>query len=392
MKTIREVTRAVLVITICALMFGSYAAGDNEVNRVVKSVVPEVLLANVLGADPHYVGLSRWGVRFSLDRNEQKVGFVTIGVFSDSAKAREMFDEALLFSPAGPDRDLSAKIGNKAVAWQQKRVLFSRDNVLIDLWLPESETQRVAIQLDSLLLKGGAGVARDSVVEVPRLLDVEMVGDRPKGKLSTETAGYTAFIDKYGMECHRNYAEKVVFATEGCMMSTPLEISKASLSPGREAETHEPVDSLKVQEYVLILEDQQTPRHKRNQAILALMQMADGSAVPALIAQVEGNHEPIVKQNAMRALGKIGDKRALVPLLKILKEPVKGDITDEGEEEAILRRSAVLALGAIGDVSALPVLEALAQDSKEYQSVRELAAIAVEKIKASESERDELRE
>jgi HEAT repeat protein len=194
------------------------------------------------------------------------------------------------------------------------------------------------------------------------------------------------------MECHRNYAEKVVFATEDCVMSTPLEISKASLSPGREAETHEPVDSQKVQEYVLILEDKQTSQQRRNQAILALMQMHNRSAVPALIAQVEGNYGLIVKQNAIRALGKIGDKRAVAPLLKILKEPVKGDTADEGEEEAIVRRSAVLALGEIGDASALPVLEAATQDTTEYQSVRELAAIAAEKIKASESEGDELGE
>jgi len=391
MKFVKRVRVVHLLVTVGVLTFCSDTRAEADVNGVVRSIVPETFLS-IVAADVHYMDVNQWGVRFSLDRDNERVGSVRIGIFSDNAKVYSTLDEVLLRSSVGPDRDLSGEIGNKAVAWQQKRVLFSRDNVLIDLWLPESETQRVAIQLDSLLLKGGAGVARDSVVEVPKLLDVEMVGDRPKGKLSIDTAGYTAFIDKYGMECLRNYAEKVIFATEGCVMSTPLEISKASLSPGKEAATHEPVDRQKVREYVLILEDQQTPQHKRNQAILALMQMDDGSAVPALIAQVEGSYEPVVKQNAIRALGKIGDKRALVSLLKILKEPVKGDVEDEGEEQAILRRSAVLALGDIGDVSARPVLEAVAQDSKEYQSVRELAAIAAEKIKAIESEGDELRE
>ena len=131
---------------------------------------------------------------------------------------------------------------------------------------------------------------------------------------------------------------------------------------------------------------------QKNKAMLRLMNEGDSSCVPVLIEHLTSVHSLVVRQNAIRALGKIGDKRALVPLLKILKEPVKGDITDEGEEETILRRRAVLALGEIGDASALPVLEAVAQDSKEYQSVRELAVIVVKKIKLSESERGKLRE
>ena len=131
---------------------------------------------------------------------------------------------------------------------------------------------------------------------------------------------------------------------------------------------------------------------QKNKAILRLMNEGDSSSVPTLVEHLSNVHSLVVRQNAIGALGNIGDKRAVAPLLKILKEPVKGDTADEGEEEAILRRSAVLALGDIDDASALPVLEAVAQDSKEYQSVRELAAIAVEKIKVSERERGKLRE
>ena len=393
MKSLKKVRVVVLLVTVGVLTFCSDTKAEAEVNGVVRSIVPETLLSTIVAADPHYMDLSQWGVRFSLDRNKKRVGFVRIGIFSDKAKASSMLDEVLLFSPVGPDRDLSGRIGNKGVAWQQRRVLFYRDNVLIDLWLPELETEGVAVQLDAVLSKGGAGVNRDSVVEVPRLLDVEMEGDKPKAKLSTEKAGYTALIDRYGMECHFNYAEKVVFATEGCVMSLPLEISKTSLSrKKKEVTPKEPVDKDMVRKYTMMLQDLQTSQESRNKAILALMEIKDTSAVPVLIAQVEEKYALIVRQNAIRALGKIGDKRAVRPLLNILKQPVKGNIADEGEEEAILRRSAVLGLGEIGDASALPILEALSQEAKEYQSVRELAVIVVKKIKVSESERGKLRE
>jgi hypothetical protein len=152
------------------------------------------------------------------------------------------------------------------------------------------------------------------------------------------------------------------------------------------------VNAAVTKEVLASLREGKLTEPQKNKAILRLMNEGDSSCVPVLIEHLSNVHSLVVRQNAIRALGKIGDKRAVAPLLKILKEPVKGDITDEGEEETILRRRAVLALGEIGDASALPVLEAVAQDSKEYQSVRELSTIAVEKIKVSERERGKLRE
>lgn len=171
-----------------------------------------------------------------------------------------------------------------------------------------------------------------------------------------------------------------------------LEIGAAEKTDHVPREQERVVDAEVTREVVASLREGKLTEPQKNKAILRLMNEGDSSSVPILIEHLSSVHSLVVRQNAIRALGKIGDKRTMAPLVKILKEPVKGDITDEGEEEAILRRSAVLALSEIGDASALPVLEALAQGTSEYKSVRELAAIAAEKIKASESEGDELRE
>ena len=119
---------------------------------------------------------------------------------------------------------------------------------------------------------------------------------------------------------------------------------------------------------------------ERNKAILRLMNEGDNSCVPFLIKYLSDDQPLVIRQNAIRALGKIGDNRAVASLLDILEKPIKGDLKDEGDDEAIIRRSAVLALGEIADVSALSMLMRIVKATHEYQSVREFAQTAVLKI------------
>jgi len=118
----------------------------------------------------------------------------------------------------------------------------------------------------------------------------------------------------------------------------------------------------------------------RNKAILSIMAGKDTTEVDNLIAHIDIKYDLVVRQNAIRALGAIGDKRALPKLIELLEKPVEGNTTDEGENEAILRRYTVEALGYIGDASALPMLKKLMKSGKEYQSVRDLAEITSRKI------------
>lgn len=119
---------------------------------------------------------------------------------------------------------------------------------------------------------------------------------------------------------------------------------------------------------------------ERNKEIIRLMNEGDGTCVPVLLEHLKADHSLVVRQNAIRALGKVGDKRAVSPLLDILRAPVLGKVEDEAEDEAILRRNAVVALGDIGDPVALPVLKTVSESPREYQSVRDLARITAKKL------------
>jgi hypothetical protein len=119
---------------------------------------------------------------------------------------------------------------------------------------------------------------------------------------------------------------------------------------------------------------------ERNKEIIRLMKVGDKTCVPVLIDHLKRDNPIVIRQNAVRALGKIGDRSAISPLLEILREPVQGNIDDDDEEEAILRREVVIALEEIGDPAALPVLKSIVEAKREYQSVRKLARIAIQKL------------
>ena len=128
------------------------------------------------------------------------------------------------------------------------------------------------------------------------------------------------------------------------------------------------------------LQNGQLNEFERNKEILRLMNEGDTMCVPILLDHLKPEHTLVVRQNAIRALGKVGDKRATAPLLDILRTPVRGKVEDEAEDEAILRRNAVVALGEIGDLAALSVLKTIADSRGDYQSVRDLARITARKL------------
>lgn len=128
------------------------------------------------------------------------------------------------------------------------------------------------------------------------------------------------------------------------------------------------------------LQNAKLTEHERNKEILRLMNEGDETCVPVLLEHIGANHSLVVRQNAIRALGAIRDKRAISPLIDLIRTPVHGNIEDEAEDEAILRRKAVVALGDIGDPAAFPVLKAIVQSERDYQSVRDLARITASKL------------
>ena len=83
----------------------------------------------------------------------------------------------------------------------------------------------------------------------------------------------------------------------------------------------------------------------------ALGEIGDKRAVEPLIKAL-GDDDPLVRDHAASALGEIGDKRAVEPLIKVLED----DVSD-------VRMWAAYALGEIGDKRAVgPLIKALGDE------------------------------
>jgi transcription termination factor NusA len=106
----------------------------------------------------------------------------------------------------------------------------------------------------------------------------------------------------------------------------------------------------------------------RQSAAMALGQLGDKRAVIPLIATLK-DEDRNVSQSAAEALGKLGDERAVEPLLVVLSE----------DEDQITRRRAAHALRCLGDKRQIDVLLAMLED--ENPKFRREAAKAVGKLK-----------
>lgn len=374
----------VVFICCCSSVFG---AGESALIQGVE--VHDLLNAAQIGLTSNGVDVNRWGLAFSiLVENSRAVGSIRIGVFRNQEKADEMFRDQMLLLPCGPERNVSGQIGEQGVAWKG-RVLFRRNNVLVDLRLPETDVDRRAAALDAMLVIGTTGVSKSGIVDVPNLVAIDFVNDVPRARTATDVSGYTAVVDRYGQKCQDGEAEEVCFATTNCVLADPMKCDRSLLSTRREAakvkekkEKGLSSETLpqKTEEALSTLQDKKSTPTARNKAVLALGNLGDESAIPALLAELAGPSDPVVKQNTIAVLGRLRAKHAVPDLLKMLDTPVTGNASDEGEWEAIFRREAAKALGRIGDPAALVTLRKAMDASHEYQSVRDAAKSAIRMI------------
>ena len=108
----------------------------------------------------------------------------------------------------------------------------------------------------------------------------------------------------------------------------------------------------------------------RTRRVVELGEAGSPSAVPELSAALKdpnGN----VRRLAASALGKIGDARAVIPLLALLEQ----------EQKPQVRQYAVKALGKIRDPRAQPMLQEIAASENERYYTRDAARAALRKLK-----------
>lgn len=104
------------------------------------------------------------------------------------------------------------------------------------------------------------------------------------------------------------------------------------------------------------------------------------TAVPELLAALK-HDDGNIRRLAASALGKIGDTRAVQPLLDLLAVESKPQV----------RQYAVKALGEIGSTMALPILTRIAQDENEKTYTRKSALEAIQRINSVMSDQSAIR-
>jgi HEAT repeat protein len=109
-------------------------------------------------------------------------------------------------------------------------------------------------------------------------------------------------------------------------------------------------------------------KEKRRTAVMKLGMVGGDEAIRALIMAVKNNHEDlIVRGRAALMLGKLGDPRAVQPLIQALDAP--------GLQTPL---NAAQALGKLGDPRAIPSLLDLLQSGNE--KVRDAALVSLRRL------------
>ncbi len=130
------------------------------------------------------------------------------------------------------------------------------------------------------------------------------------------------------------------------------------------------------------LDKGQIPDAKRYKLTLELLESGERSyeTETVLLRQLEESHSYVLRQNTIKALGSVGGTRTVTVLSRLLDTPPDGNTDDDDASEAGIRRQLVWALETIDDVSALPLLDKIRKSEAEYQSVRDVAGMAFDRI------------
>ena len=129
---------------------------------------------------------------------------------------------------------------------------------------------------------------------------------------------------------------------------------------------------------VILAELRDTNKEKRRTAVMKLGMMGGDEALRALIRTLENEYEDlIVWGRAAMMLGKVGDARAVQPLIRALDAP--------GYQTPLY---AVESLGLLGDSRAIEPLLVIFANSRDR--LQEAAKLALERLGYTEEEPDEL--
>lgn len=389
------------------LSHGSWA-GDSFEGKMIQGIDVDCLLAHWKAECPaQMVEVTRQGILFSLrEADGQSAGLFRLGVFGNAETAKKIFGELTCTAispvvfPCTNDSVAAAAGGAKILeqeevwgcgeclaAWRNSgaeltRICFLRGNVVVDLMGPSPEVLRKrAWTMDGILQSDEGCVRKGESVSVP-LWDEEKCLDWLAQGMHTQTEDGFASLSTTAFA-----GQEVCFAGRECVMAEPLVWNSAWLDDaGKKGSAMTPeqleMREIRTRDAIAVLVDERTTAVERSKAVMSLGQSEDVSVVPLLIDELENSTDLTVKQNAIWALEKLRDCRAVPALMGILEKTLTGNLQDSGDPEAVIRTTAVYALGQIGDQRAIKTLTDVAHSTREYPSVQESAWAALRAIEA----------
>jgi hypothetical protein len=167
----KYLTCSAVVLALGASGSGAGEQKEEWVRGVQLAIFARAALPEAVSLGERFV--ERRGVRVPLIRDGQWIGLLVIGVFADREAAEAIVEEHLLFTSRAPAKDLSPGIGDRSVGFSKSRIVWRRDNVVVELSLPEELLEAAAVKMDKALASGGPGVRRGRQVPVPQIVDVE---------------------------------------------------------------------------------------------------------------------------------------------------------------------------------------------------------------------------
>jgi hypothetical protein len=169
---------------------------------------------------------------------------------------------------------------------------------------------------------------------------------------------------------HRYYGQLANYTRKAITREVDVLIERGYLILGEHNKVTVGSDGIVLPSSVAVPKEQAKSATARAQRVFQLGEAGSPSAVPELIAALEDSNGNVRRLTAS-ALGKIGDARAVTPLLALLAQ----------EQKPQVRRYAVKALGKIGDPRAQPMLQKIAAGENERDYTRTAARAALRRLK-----------
>lgn len=160
----------------------------------------------------------------------------------------------------------------------------------------------------------------------------------------------------------------------------PVNTNNSSINIIHNKKTATTRDKKKTQMILYKMKKEKLNEYQLNKTILQLSNEGDNSCVPILIDYLSETYPFTIRQNAIKALGNIGDNKAVIPLLEIILKKIKGKINNDEEKESVIRRSVINALEKLDFSEKNAIFDQILKTENEYDSVKELIKIKLNRF------------